>query len=174
MPTFGPDRASCEILTFKEGLLSSVAHDLLLRITRFELTVAETPPSVRAWFESASLEVVAAMRGGRPAPGVLREPDLKEIQRTALSEVLQASRYPRVTFASTSVKARADGYEVQGELTLCGTARAISFVVRRSGAGLAAEVPLRQPDFGIRPYTAMLGALKVKPEVVIRLSVPAP
>lgn len=71
MPTWGPDRASCELLTFKEGLLSPMAHDLLLRIARFEIEVGERPPSVRAWFESGSLEVVAAMRAGRPAPGVL-------------------------------------------------------------------------------------------------------
>jgi len=35
-----------------------------------------------------------------------------------------------------------------------------------------AEVPIHQPDFGIKPYSAMLGALKVKPDLVVRCSVP--
>jgi hypothetical protein len=34
-------------------------------------------------------------------------------------------------------------------------------------------VALHQPDFGIRPYRAMLGALKVKAGVVVRASIPA-
>jgi hypothetical protein len=35
-----------------------------------------------------------------------------------------------------------------------------------------AEIKLHQPDFGIKPFTAALGALKVKPDVVVRVSVP--
>jgi hypothetical protein len=35
-----------------------------------------------------------------------------------------------------------------------------------------AEVKIHQPDFGIKPYTAALGALKVKPDVLVRVSVP--
>lgn len=173
MPTWGPDRASCEILTFKEGLLSPMAHDLLLRVTRFELEVGERPPSVRAWFDADSLEVVAAVRGGRPAPEVLRDADRDEIRRNALREVLEAGRFPRVTFASTAVSARPGGYEVRGELTLHGTARQISFAVLRGDTGLRAEIPLRQPDFGIRPYSAMMGTLRVKPEVRVRIAAPA-
>ena len=172
MPTWGPDRASCEILTFKEGLLSPMAHDLVLRVTRFEIEVGERPPSVRAWFEVDSLEVVTALRGGRPAPGVLRESDRDEIRRNALRDVLEAGRFPRVGFASTAVSARPDGYEIRGELTLRGTVRPISFPVRRRDSGLLVEVPLRQPDFGIRPYSAMMGTLRVKPEVRVRITAP--
>jgi hypothetical protein len=32
---------------------------------------------------------------------------------------------------------------------------------------------LRQEDFGIRPYSNFFGGLKVKSEVVVRLSTPA-
>ena len=33
-------------------------------------------------------------------------------------------------------------------------------------------VRLHQPDFGIKPYSALLGTLKIKPEVTVRCSVP--
>jgi hypothetical protein len=33
-------------------------------------------------------------------------------------------------------------------------------------------VTFLQPNCGIRPYRAMLGAIRVKPDVVIRASVP--
>jgi hypothetical protein len=45
--------------------------------------------------------------------------------------------------------------------------------VRRSGDRLLATVPLRQTAFGIKPYSAALGALKVRDEVTVTLSVPA-
>jgi hypothetical protein len=45
--------------------------------------------------------------------------------------------------------------------------------VRREGERLATSVRLHQPDFGIAPYRAMLGALRVKADVVVRASVPA-
>ena len=35
-----------------------------------------------------------------------------------------------------------------------------------------AELKLHQPDFGIKPYSAALGALKVKPDILVRVSVP--
>jgi hypothetical protein len=34
------------------------------------------------------------------------------------------------------------------------------------------ELKLHQPDFGIKPFSAALGALRVKPDVMIRVSVP--
>jgi hypothetical protein len=33
-----------------------------------------------------------------------------------------------------------------------------------------AEFRIDQRDFGIKPYSAMLGTLKIKPEVVVRVS----
>jgi hypothetical protein len=34
-------------------------------------------------------------------------------------------------------------------------------------------VVLNQPEFGITPYRAMMGTLRIKPEVRVRISVPA-
>jgi hypothetical protein len=36
-----------------------------------------------------------------------------------------------------------------------------------------AEARIHQPDFGIRPYTALLGTLRVQPDVMVRVVVPA-
>ena len=44
---------------------------------------------------------------------------------------------------------------------------------RRDGDRLRAEVTIHQLAFGIRPYTALLGTLRVRPDVIVRLSVPA-
>jgi hypothetical protein len=44
--------------------------------------------------------------------------------------------------------------------------------VRADGDRWVTDLKLHQPDFGIKPFSAALGALKVKPDVIIRVSVP--
>lgn len=171
--TYGPDAARCEILTFREGALSAIAHDLLLRVTAFELVVDPTVPSVTARFDPASLRVVAAMRDGRPLAGALRATDAREIEETIAATVLRARRFPDIRFASTGVSRRGGDYDVRGTLTLAGVTRPIEVPVRRDGERLVAEVPLHQPAFGVKPYSAMLGTLRVKADVLVRLSIPA-
>jgi hypothetical protein len=51
--------------------------------------------------------------------------------------------------------------------------RPLSATARREGERLVCAVRLSQPDFGIRPYKAFLGALKVQAEVRVELSLPA-
>jgi hypothetical protein len=163
----------CEVLTFKEGLLSPVAHDLLLRVTAFEIAVDPAGPGVSARFDAGSLRLLSAQRGGRALPGALRPVDAQEIEATVSGTVLRARTFPEIRFASTSVSRRDDGYEVRGTLTLCGATRDLALTVRRRGEQLVAEVRLHQPDFGVRPYSALLGTMRVKPDVVVRVSVPA-
>ena len=62
---------------------------------------------------------------------------------------------------------------MSGALTIAGTTRPIAFAVQREAGALTAEVEVQQPAFGIRPFRAMLGALRVKPEVRVRASIPA-
>lgn len=173
MLTFGADRATCEVLTFREGLLSPVAHDLLLRAAAFHVTIDPDAPAVQAEIDAGSLRVVTALRDGRPLPGALRPADVKEIEATIAREVLRAARFPVVRFASARVSRTEGGYDVRGRLTLLGTTRDVSLRVRRDAGRLATEVRLHQPDYGIRPYRAMLGALRVKPDVLVRAVTPA-
>ncbi len=173
MPTFGPDAASCEVLTFREGLLSPLAHDLVLRATGFEISVDPESRAVSGRFDPRSLRVVTAMRDGRPLPQALSDANKKEIEATIEREVLNPRLFPEIRFASKAAVLRGRGYDVRGMLTLAGTTREVAFPVRREGEKLTAELWLHQPDFGIRPYTAMLGTLRVKGDVLVRVSVPA-
>jgi polyisoprenoid-binding protein YceI len=172
MPAFGPDTATCEVLTFREGLLSAAGHDLVLRVGAFTIDVDPAAPSVTARFDSTSLRVVAALRDGR-AVAAPSAADARDIERTIREKVLQAARFPEIRFGSTAATPRPDGYEVRGTLTLAGRSREISFTAREAHGRVEAEVRLHQPDFGIRPYSAMLGALRVKPDVLVRISLPA-
>lgn len=163
--------AECLVFTYREGLLSPVAHDLMLRVTRFEL--AWDGATLTAQFDAGSLRVVQAMKRGKPSPGSLDREDEAEIEEEIASEVLHTRRHPKIGFRSTEVARHGDGFRVEGELTLHGVTHPVSAHVTRRGDRFVTEVRLDQRDYGIRPYAAMLGTLKVKPEVRVRLSVPA-
>lgn len=171
---FGPANAGCEVLVFREGLLSAVAHDLLLRVTELEIVVDPGAPSVTARLDAGSLRVVTAMREGRALPEALRPQDVREIEATISHEILRAPRFPEILFVSRQVRPRDRGYEVQGTLTLAGATLPLVLAVRREHGRLETETTLHQADFGIRPYRAMLGAIRVKPDVVVRAFTPAP
>jgi polyisoprenoid-binding protein YceI len=66
---------------------------------------------------------------------------------------------------------------VQGELTLLGTPRPLSFYLAITGdGGLRAATVVKQTDWGMKPYTGLFGALKVVDEVEIEVeaTLPAP
>ena len=74
-----------------------------------------------------------------------------------------------------SVRPRADGgYDVEGDLTLHGVSKPISTTTKKQGDRQVASIDLHQPDFGITPYKAMMGTLKIKPDVTVVLSIPQP
>jgi hypothetical protein len=168
MARFGPRTATCEVFTFREGVLAAVGHDLKLRPEDFE--IAADAGSVRARFGAASLRVVAAMRAGREDPAALSDRDRREIERACAREVLEAQRYPEVLFTSSEVLPGA----VRGTLSLHGRDLAGEFAVRQEAGRAIAEVELDVRRFGIRPYAAMLGALRVAPLVRVVVTTPWP
>ncbi len=170
---FGPDNGSCQVFTFKEGLLSPVAHDLRIDVGRWSVTWDGNSKTIAATFHADSLKVDTAMRSGAPAPSLLKPRDKEKIGKTIRDTVLNARRNPTVSFVSSSVAASDTAFAVTGTLTLNGRSKSIHANVVRNGNDLVCEVDLHQPDFGIKPYTAMLGALKVQAGVRVVLTVPA-
>jgi hypothetical protein len=173
MANFDATSADCFVFTFKEGLLSPVAHDLKLRVSRFELRIAETL-SIEARFDAASLRVVAAVKHGCDDPGALSSKDIADIESNIATDVLQPMRYPHIRFVSSHVEPRAEGFEVRGTLSIKERSRPLTLRANKHGARLVAEASLLQPDFGIKPFSAMLGALRIKPEIRVRIEVPSP
>jgi polyisoprenoid-binding protein YceI len=161
--------ADCEVYTFKEGLLSAVAHDLRIRVTRFAIET-DGASFVNGTFDARSLRVDCAQRDGADDRRALDEDDKRTIEGNIVHDVLHADRSPEVTFASTAVEKEGEGFRVRGELTLCGRTRSIEFVTREGEGWQLAEISLHQPDFGIAPYRAMLGTLRVQPDVRVRVA----
>lgn len=167
-------KADCFVFTYKEGLLSAVAHDLKIKVTRFALDIDDKARRVEGRFDAASLRVVCAMHKGAESKGTLSPDQKREIEGNIVNEVLEAEKHPEVRFTSSAVQEEGDGFVVQGQLALHGKRKKLEVAVRKDRHRYVASARVHQPDFGIRPYSALLGTLKVKAEVEIQILIPWP
>lgn len=166
------DSAECLVFTYKEGLLSAVAHDLKIRVTRFSIDIDQRARTAEASFDATSLRVVCAMANGKESKGTLSASQKREIEGNIVRDVLAAADFPEIRFKSTAVDDDDDGFRVKGQLALHGKRKTVTVTVRKDGKSHIVTARVHQPDFGIRPYTALLGTLKVKADVDIRIVVP--
>lgn len=170
MPTFDPSNASLHVFTFKEGLLSRAGHDLKLAAERFHVEVREDGRVV-VEVDPASLRVLAAQKGGRDDLAALSRRDQRQIGENLRDDVLETSRYPLIRFTSHVDERRGD--RLPGTLLLHGVERPVELELVEEPDHLVASVTLHQPDFGITPYTALLGAIRVKPDVRVVVELPS-
>lgn len=105
----------------------------------------------------------------------LSDRDKREIVVTA-RKTLGADRHPEATFTATDFKpAPGGGGEISGTLTLAGRARPIALRVSESGPGTyQATASVVQTQFGIKPSSGFLGALKVRDAVDVQARVSLP
>lgn len=167
MAHLDPSSAEVLVFTFKEGLLSAVAHDLKLRVTKFGVDV--DGDRVTAEFDPTSLRVVNAMKDGKDDPGALPGFAHAEIEKNIVNDVLEPKRHPAIRFETTAIT----DAQVTGRLTLHGQTKSLTGTRRDEGGRKVAEFRFDQRDFGIKPFSAMLGTLKIKPEIVVRVSLSA-
>ena len=168
-----PATIECLVFTFKEGLLSPLAHDLAIRVDGLDVAVAMTEWHLEASCAASSLCVLGAMQGGVLRPDALADGDKRAIEAHIVDDVLHASRHREIRFTSTSAEACGDELVVRGVLDLHGERRPLVVPARRRDSAWIAEVRLHQPDFGIEPYRAMLGTLRVQADVLVRVTVEA-
>jgi len=172
MTRIGQDTGTIEVFTYREGALSALGHDLRLRATGFDIEILGD--SVKARVDTSSLRVVTAMRGGAPMQGALSDRDKADIERNCAREVLEAHEHPEATFVSFEVKQLETQWMVRGRLTIHGISHEGTFEVRREANKAIARIDVDLRSFGMKPYSAMLGALRVKPVVLVVVEVPVP
>ena len=166
--------ASCRVFTYRDGVLSALGHDLELDVGRFAIDADEERRTVDARFDASSLRVVGAQRDGAPLPDALGPDERSQIERAITREVLTAGIYPEIRFSATDVRAVGDAFEASGRLVLHGVERPLVVRAEWRGDRYVAATTIHQPAFGITPYRAFLGALRVKPDVDVRIVMPAP
>ena len=173
----GTDRGRILLTTLREGLASSAGHDLTLEPATWsgELEVGAdgVPVSLEVRVDLSSLVVREGSGGLKP----LSDRDRREIAATA-RKVLSVQRHPEATFSATAFEPAAPdqgGGVITGTLTLAGRSGPLRLTVRPSGpGGYVATASVTQSEFGIKPYTGFLGALKVADAVGVRVEVSLP
>jgi polyisoprenoid-binding protein YceI len=159
----GPDDGTLALRTGRTGTVAKAGHDLLIHVTKWAGTL-ETgdAPSVALDADATSLKV----REGSGGMKALDDGDLANIEQTIDDEVLKRQD---ISFRSTRVEETADGLSVTGDLTLRGATRPIAFDLALTDDRVRGVAVVKQTEWGMKPYTALFGALKVADEVRVEI-----
>ena len=185
--SFKVDPAQCSLVLqlFKDGVAARLGHDHVVHASVFSGIVAYDPRNP----EASSLQVAVDVRsliaddpGTRRKFGLAGEPsasDRAEIDKAMKGDgQLAVARFPAMTFTSTAIATQPDGrFLVTGRLTIRGVTNEFKFPaqMRVEGARLRgrAQLKFKQSSFGYPPYSALLGVIKNKDEVILHIDLVA-
>jgi polyisoprenoid-binding protein YceI len=165
---FGPESGRLTVRTGRTGAVAKAGHDLLLEVTAWDATLVvgdETTLELNA--DSTSFKV----REGTGGMQALDDGDLANIEQTIDDEVLMRGT---IAFRSTRVTDLADGLSVEGRLTIRDGTAPAAFDVTVADGRVTAVAAIRHTDFGMKPYSALFGALKVADEVEVAVDARLP
>ncbi|WP_020575441.1 YceI family protein [Actinopolymorpha alba] len=168
----GPHTGRLLLRTGRQGVASKVGHDLTIEVTDWLAQVnvpSDTPEdaTVTARVEMGSLRVREGTGGVKP----LSDKDRQEIETNA-RKILEVDHHPAAAFESSQISVDGAGWTVKGSLTIRGVAVPVELTVREEapqsyrGTGV-----IVQTAYGIKPYSAFLGALKLRDEVEMEFEV---
>jgi polyisoprenoid-binding protein YceI len=171
----GPSNGKLLIKTHKDGMGAKLAHDLVLAATKWHGTLnvdADNPgaSSANLTVDARSIEIVEASGGVKG----LSDKDRKDIAKNIDDKVLQTSKFPELTFESTSVSGSEPSFHVAGNMTVVGTTRPVNVNLNVNGSQVTATTAISQKDFGIKPFSAMFGAIKLRDDVEFELTLDLP
>lgn len=170
--SLGPQSGSLLVKTARTGLGSKAGHDLTIEVTRWEGTaVVDTADpansSVSIDAEVDSFEVREGTGGVKP----LTDSDRADIKKTLREKILLSARYPSIAFRSRTVEGSQDSFTVEGDLTIVGTTQPVTVQGSLADGRARGSARVTQSRWGIKPYQAFFGALKLKDEVTVEFEV---
>ncbi len=150
--------------TFKDGVLSAVAHDLRVRLEKFEITLEGN--AVRGEFDLRSLFVDGPMENGVLQPNQYDASKRADVEKAMHGDVLHTNKHPTAVFTGTATP-QGSGYSVAGELELAGKKAPLALDVQGEGGTYRTSFEIQPSQWGIAQYKALLGAIKRKDVVRI-------
>ncbi len=168
----GPDTGHLHVRTAREGVASRVGHDLLIAFQRWSGTITSggndpTEAQIEVHIELDSFEILDGT-GGVVA---LTADNRKDITATA-HRLLEVDQHGQASFASSRIKASEDGGTIEGNLTLRGRSAPVTVEVTETGpSAWHGSTTLLQSAFGIKPYRAFLGTLRLADAAQIEVTV---
>ena len=140
-----------------------MGHRLTLLMNSWDATVRWTdgqPVAVHMTVDVDGL-AVAHGEGGLMA---LSGPE-KSLARSHALKSLDAARFPTISFHADDITRTDNGYRLGGTVEIHGTSRECIVELRVEDLGgawrMSGEADVRQTEFGVKPYSMLMGAMKV-------------
>jgi polyisoprenoid-binding protein YceI len=166
----GPDCGQLVLRLAQEGIGSVLGQDLALEVAEWSAQLDLPGDSADDARLAARLDMTSLIvpdGGGALLTGSVR----REIEENARRS-LQVTDHPTASFQSSQVVPLADGGTISGTLTLCGVAVPTEMRIRDVGFGrFFATALVSQAAHGITPYSAMLGAVRLRDDVQVELEI---
>jgi polyisoprenoid-binding protein YceI len=133
----------------KSGIFSAAGHEHTVSAPVAAGAVNDSEGG-RVWFRVDTAKMT-----------VLPEKNREAVQSTMQSSVLESTKFPEISFESTSIRKIGDRrWTVIGNLTLHGETRSITVDVHSNDGAYLGESRIRQTQFGIHPVNAAGGTVK--------------
>lgn len=146
-----------------------MGHRLTIAMRRWQATVewdGADPVAAELVVEVESFEV---LRGEGGVTG-LSGPEKVLVRSNALKS-LDAGRFPQISFTADVIDQTDQGYRLSGQLQIRGKARDHVIDLRTEDLGdswrMSAESRVRQSDYGVKPYSLLMGSVQVADEVTV-------
>ena len=159
-------------LTVRTGVAGRAArmgHRLTIAMTRWQARVNWVDGEPSTAVLAVEVDSLQVLRGEGGVKG-LSGPE-KSVARSNALKSLSASRFPEIRFAADVIAGTEDGYRLQGTLHIRGKARPHTVELHADDLGdswrLTAESRVRQSDFGVKPFSMLVGSLRVADEVTV-------
>ena len=168
-----------EVRVYRDGPMAKFAHNHLVTSTavtgRIELREPRTASSFRLELPLESLVVddeQARAAAGPDFAAPVPEKDREGTRHNLLGDkLLDAARQPVLVMAADGIEGGPENYTVKLRLSLRGEERVLSVPVTMAAEGanlrLHANMKLRHADLGLVPFTAGLGAIRVRDDFEI-------
>ena len=173
-------RSAFVLQVFKEGAAAALAHDHTVHATEMSGEVIADPAAPEAAKVTMTVQTKSLVNDD---PQVRKQfgldPTVPEKDKKAVEESmkgddqLDVGKYPTISFSSSSVEKNGDKLTLVGDFTLHGVTKKIRMpiTVKITDDTLVGDGKVRflQSDWSITPYSAFLGAVKNKDEVVLNV-----
>jgi polyisoprenoid-binding protein YceI len=130
----------------------------------------------------ATVELDAEAKSLANAEKEIGEIEKREFEKALRDVVLEAPKYPQILFRSTSISdlrqsGQGHSFTLHGDVLMHGVKRRVSIPVEVviSGKQLTGtgSISFKQTDFGMKPYEAAFGLIKIRDELKVSFSIVA-
>ncbi len=164
----GPENATLTVRTGRRGAIARAGHDLRIEVEAWRATLSLSPDPAQSVLELTANATSLRVREGSGGLQSLDADDRAGIDQTINEEVLNGTA---IGFRSHEVsRAHNGGLFVTGALELAGASHPISFDLQFGDDGqISGSAVVKQTDWGMKPYSALFGTLKVADEVHVSI-----